>query len=92
MKNHARCLETLKAKADTGPPSEMLDTSVGQSKKADPADFARDGFDTLMSGEASVVSAFRSNGIVRTIRNRSKSKCWSKLLSKKSINFFKSLL
>ena len=35
-------------------------------------------------------SAFRSNGIVRTTGNRSKSKSWSKLSSKKSINFFKS--
>ena len=32
--------------------AKMLDTSVVQSKKADPADVARDGFNTLMSGEA----------------------------------------
>lgn len=33
----------------------MLDTKVGQDKKADAADVARTGFDALMKGEASVV-------------------------------------
>ena len=40
--------------------AEMLDTSVGQSKKDDPADVARDGFDALMAGEASVVSGWKN--------------------------------
>ena len=35
-----------------------------------------------------VLERFPFERIVRTMRIRSKSKCWSKLLSKKSINFF----
>jgi hypothetical protein len=34
--------------------AEMLDTSVARSKNADPADVARDGFNTLMSGAARI--------------------------------------
>jgi short-subunit dehydrogenase len=33
----------------------MMDTKVGQDKKADAADVARTGYDALMKGEASVV-------------------------------------
>lgn len=36
--------------------AEMLDTEVGQAEKADPAKVAKDGWDALMSGSASIVS------------------------------------
>ena len=40
---------------------EMLDTSVGASdSKSDPADVARDGWDALMAGKASVVSGWKN--------------------------------
>ncbi len=41
--------------------ADMLDTSVGTDpKKADPADTARDGWDALMAGKASVVSGWKN--------------------------------
>lgn len=36
--------------------ADMLDTSVGQSKKADPAKVAQDGWDALMAGKGHIVS------------------------------------
>ena len=36
--------------------ADMLDTKVGQAKKADPADVARDGWDALMAGKGHIVS------------------------------------
>ena len=36
--------------------ADMLDTKVGESKKADPAKVAQDGFDALMAGKDHVVS------------------------------------
>ena len=40
---------------------EMLDTSVGASdSKSDPADVARDGWDALMAGKASIVSGWKN--------------------------------
>lgn len=36
--------------------ADMLDTSVGQSKKADPATVAQDGWDALMAGKGHIVS------------------------------------
>lgn len=38
----------------------MLDTKVGSESKADPADVARDGFEALMSGRASIVSGWKN--------------------------------
>lgn len=39
--------------------ADMLDTNVGQSDgKADPADVAKDGWDAMMKGKASIVSGF----------------------------------
>ncbi len=35
--------------------ADMLDTKVGQAKKDDPAQVARQGFDSLMAGESRVV-------------------------------------
>ncbi len=36
----------------------MLDTKVGQSKKDDPVDVAKIGFDAMMAGKGDVVSEF----------------------------------
>jgi len=36
--------------------ADMLDTKVGQQKKADPADVAKTGFDAMMRGEGDIVS------------------------------------
>jgi short-subunit dehydrogenase len=47
--------------------AEMLDTSVGASEtKSDPVDVARDGWDALMSGKASIVSGWKNKLQVAT--------------------------
>jgi short-subunit dehydrogenase len=38
----------------------MLDTKVGQSKKDDPADVAKIGFNAMMKGEGDVVSGWKN--------------------------------
>lgn len=38
--------------------ADMMDTKVGQSKKDDPADVARTGFDAMMRGDGDVVSGW----------------------------------
>ena len=38
--------------------ADMLDTKVGRSKKDDPADVARTGFDAMMRGDGDVVSGW----------------------------------
>jgi short-subunit dehydrogenase len=40
--------------------AELMDTKVGQSKKADAADVAKDGWDAMMRGDAKVVSGWRN--------------------------------
>ena len=40
--------------------AEMLDTKVGQGKKADPAKVAKIGFDAMMKGEGDVVAGFKN--------------------------------
>ncbi len=40
--------------------ANMLDTEVGQSKKDDPADVARVGFEAMMKGEGDVVSGWKN--------------------------------
>lgn len=40
--------------------ADEMDTRVGQGKKDDPADVARDGFDAMMSGEGDVVSGWKN--------------------------------
>jgi uncharacterized protein len=40
--------------------ADMLDTKVGQSKKDDPADVARIGFDAMMRGDGDVVSGWQN--------------------------------
>jgi uncharacterized protein len=46
----------------------MLDTNVGQSKKDDPADVARIGFDAMMDREGDVVSGFK-NKVMAAVAN-----------------------
>lgn len=49
--------------------SDMMDTSVGVNpNKSDPADVARDGWDALMSGKASIVSGWK-NKIQQAVAN-----------------------
>jgi short-subunit dehydrogenase len=40
--------------------ADMMDTKVGQSKKDDPADVARTGFDAMMNGEGDVVAGWKN--------------------------------
>ncbi|RNJ50858.1 SDR family NAD(P)-dependent oxidoreductase [Methylocystis hirsuta] len=40
--------------------ADMLDTRLGQARKANAADVARDGFDAMMQGQAQVVSGWRN--------------------------------
>jgi short-subunit dehydrogenase len=40
--------------------ADMMDTKVGQSKKDDPADVAKTGFDAMMKGEGDVVSGWQN--------------------------------
>lgn len=40
--------------------ADMLDTKVGQAKKDDPADVARDGWDALMDGKGSITSGWKN--------------------------------
>ena len=49
--------------------ADMMDTSVGTDpKKSDPADVAKDGYDAVMKGEASIVSGLK-NKIQTTVAN-----------------------
>jgi NAD(P)-dependent dehydrogenase (short-subunit alcohol dehydrogenase family) len=40
--------------------ADMLDTKVGQSKKDDPVDVAKVGFDAMMNGEGDVVAGWKN--------------------------------
>ena len=40
--------------------ADMMDTKVGQSKKDDPADVAKVGFDAMMNGDGDVVSGWQN--------------------------------
>jgi short-subunit dehydrogenase len=40
--------------------ADMLDTKVGQSKKDDPADVAKVGFEAMMNGEGDVVAGWKN--------------------------------
>jgi short-subunit dehydrogenase len=40
--------------------ADMLDTRVGQGRKADPADVARIGFEAMLKGEADVVAGLKN--------------------------------
>jgi len=40
--------------------ADLMDTSIGQAKKYDPAEVARIGFDAMMDGEGDVVSGWKN--------------------------------
>jgi short-subunit dehydrogenase len=40
--------------------ADLMDTKIGQSKKDDPADVARVGFDAMMSGDGDVVAGWKN--------------------------------
>jgi short-subunit dehydrogenase len=54
------CLMPGATETDFFERADMLDTKVGQGKKDDPADVARDGFDAMMRGEGDVVSGWKN--------------------------------
>jgi short-subunit dehydrogenase len=54
------CLMPGATETDFFERADMLDTKVGQSKKDDPADVARLGFDAMMRGDGDVVSGWKN--------------------------------
>jgi uncharacterized protein len=46
--------------------ADMMDTKVGTSKKDDPADVARTGFNAMMKGEGDVVSGWHNSSARRS--------------------------
>jgi short-subunit dehydrogenase len=54
------CLMPGATETDFFERADMLDTSVAQSKKDDPADVARVGFNAMMKGEGDVVSGWQN--------------------------------
>jgi short-subunit dehydrogenase len=54
------CLMPGATETDFFERADMLDTHVGQSKKDDPADVARVGFDVTMRGDGEVVSGWKN--------------------------------
>jgi uncharacterized protein len=54
------CLMPGATETDFFERADMLDTNVGQSKKDDPADVARVGFDAMMRGDGDVVSGWKN--------------------------------
>lgn len=62
------CLMPGATETDFFERADMLDTKVAQSKKDDPADVARTGFDAMMKGEGDVVSGWK-NKLMSAIAN-----------------------
>jgi short-subunit dehydrogenase len=54
------CLMPGATETDFFERADLLDTKVGQSKKDDPADVARVGFDAMMRGDGDVVSGWKN--------------------------------
>ena len=54
------CLMPGATETDFFERADMLDTKVGQSKKDDPADVARIGFDAMIRGDGDVVSGWKN--------------------------------
>jgi len=54
------CLMPGATETDFFERADLLDTNVGQSKKDDPADVARVGFDAMMRGDGDVVSGWKN--------------------------------
>jgi short-subunit dehydrogenase len=54
------CLTPGATETDFFERADMLDTKVGQSKKDDPADVAKVGYDAMMAGDGDVVSGWQN--------------------------------
>ena len=54
------CLMPGATETDFFERADMLDTKVGQSKKDDPADVAKVGYDAMMAGDGDVVSGWQN--------------------------------
>ena len=54
------CLMPGATETDFFERADLMDTKIGQSKKDDPADVARTGFDAMMNGEGDVVSGWHN--------------------------------
>jgi len=54
------CLMPGATETDFFERADMLDTSVGQQKKDDPADVAKAGYDAMMAGEGDVVTGWQN--------------------------------
>jgi short-subunit dehydrogenase len=54
------CLMPGPTETDFFQRADLMDTSVGQAKKDDPADVARVGYDAMMNGEGDVVSGWKN--------------------------------
>ena len=54
------CLMPGATETDFFERADMLDTKIGQSKKDDPADVAKQGFDAMMRGEGDVVTGWHN--------------------------------
>jgi short-subunit dehydrogenase len=54
------CLMPGPTKTDFFERADLLDTKMGRREKDDPAKVAKDGFDAMMKGEASVVSGWKN--------------------------------
>jgi len=54
------CLQPGATETDFFERADMLDTKVGQQKKADPADVAKTGFDAMMRGDGDVISGLKN--------------------------------
>ena len=54
------CLMPGATETDFFERADMMDTKVGQSKKDDPADVAKVGFDAMMRGDGDVVSGWKN--------------------------------
>ncbi len=54
------CLMPGATETDFFERADMLDTKIGQSKKDDPADVAKTGFDAMMRGDGDVVSGWQN--------------------------------
>jgi short-subunit dehydrogenase len=54
------CLMPGATETDFFERADMVDTKIGQSKKDDPADVAKDGFEAMMEGKGDVVSGWKN--------------------------------
>ena len=54
------CLMPGATETDFFERADLIDTKIGQSKKDDPADVARTGYDAMMNGEGDVVSGWHN--------------------------------